>query len=447
MRIKNNMKKIYKYISVFLILFFVMKFETSVSAQTMPVMDTSTTDSMTVPATTTETMPTPPAETTPSISDITVSDITDSSAWINVESDELVVAYLEYGTTSNYGASTPLTSEHSVSPSFHLTGLLSNTTYHFRVIAMNASGGATITADETFTTLVTVIEENAQTITQDQSAMTSTSTQASPSAKAGSTTVSTTATTSTTTSVSSHPILTPVQTTTPVTTQVPQSPQNVKKIVSPIAQSAISTGSGGGLPIAPFRPLILKVTPENNSVTFSWKKVSLNIGTKTLIVRKEGTSYVKSRVDGTVVYDDSGVLFSDKNVENGKEYHYALYVYGEHGRFSPPARFRVIPKAQNPIPSNAQSKTTINASLIKALIPTEFTRNLYRGTRGNDVSLLQQFLIDAGVYPEALITGYFGPLTQKALQVFQEEQSITPARGYLGPVTRSKITYFIRLQN
>lgn len=66
-------------------------------------------------------------------------------------------------------------------------------------------------------------------------------------------------------------------------------------------------------------------------------------------------------------------------------------------------------------------------------------RNLFLGQRGEDVKWLQRFLINQGVYPEALVTGYYGYLTQKAVIRFQRKFNISPAIGYVGPITRAKI--------
>ncbi|MDP3991368.1 MAG: peptidoglycan-binding domain-containing protein [Candidatus Colwellbacteria bacterium] len=65
-----------------------------------------------------------------------------------------------------------------------------------------------------------------------------------------------------------------------------------------------------------------------------------------------------------------------------------------------------------------------------------------------EVSQLQQFLAqDTSIYPEGLVTGYFGPLTQRAVQLWQGTQGVvsygTPATtgyGVVGPLTRAKIS-------
>ena len=78
---------------------------------------------------------------------------------------------------------------------------------------------------------------------------------------------------------------------------------------------------------------------------------------------------------------------------------------------------------------------------------TEILRNLAQGDSGEEVKILQQLLLDEGVYPEGLITGYFGDLTRQAVIRFQEKylsEILIPAgldfgTGFVGPGTRKKI--------
>ncbi len=62
-------------------------------------------------------------------------------------------------------------------------------------------------------------------------------------------------------------------------------------------------------------------------------------------------------------------------------------------------------------------------------------RQLEEGDSGADVSLLQTFLgQDPTIYPEALVTGYFGSLTKSAVSKFQARNGIATV-GRVGPVT------------
>lgn len=77
------------------------------------------------------------------------------------------------------------------------------------------------------------------------------------------------------------------------------------------------------------------------------------------------------------------------------------------------------------------------------------SRQLELGMRGDDVRKLQQlFTSDPALYPEGLVTGYFGSRTQKALERFQIRHGIVNESdgpraltgfGRLGPRTLAKL--------
>lgn len=74
-----------------------------------------------------------------------------------------------------------------------------------------------------------------------------------------------------------------------------------------------------------------------------------------------------------------------------------------------------------------------------------FTRNLTIGMGGDDVSALQQFLIDDGFLKVTAPTGYFGRLTQTALAAWQASVGISPSTGFFGPLSRAKLSAVVPL--
>lgn len=67
------------------------------------------------------------------------------------------------------------------------------------------------------------------------------------------------------------------------------------------------------------------------------------------------------------------------------------------------------------------------------------TRQLDPGAMGADVKSLQEFLAqDISIYPEALVTGYYGTLTQNAVMRYQTRNGLE-AVGRVGPLTLQKI--------
>lgn len=85
---------------------------------------------------------------------------------------------------------------------------------------------------------------------------------------------------------------------------------------------------------------------------------------------------------------------------------------------------------------------------------SDFNSNLYFGYSSSSVKCLQEFLKSqgAGIYPEGLVTGYFGSLTRAAVIKFQEKHAseiLTPINlyvgtGFVGSSTRAKINQLLQ---
>lgn len=78
------------------------------------------------------------------------------------------------------------------------------------------------------------------------------------------------------------------------------------------------------------------------------------------------------------------------------------------------------------------------------------TQALRLGSSGSQVNDLQNFLkSQVDIYPEGLVTGYFGPLTREAVERFQERYGIASegdaGYGLVGPKTRAKINSLLGL--
>ena len=80
-------------------------------------------------------------------------------------------------------------------------------------------------------------------------------------------------------------------------------------------------------------------------------------------------------------------------------------------------------------------------------IVAAFTKTLHIGSTGDQVKQLQEFLKQfPDIYPEGLVTGYFGVLTENAVKRFQIEGGLE-VLGVVGPITRDKLNKFILSNN
>lgn len=90
-----------------------------------------------------------------------------------------------------------------------------------------------------------------------------------------------------------------------------------------------------------------------------------------------------------------------------------------------------------------QTETGVGTSVSGSIMPskhrvcTVLYRNLSQGTRGDDVTSLQEFLQSEG-HLSANATGYFGPLTAQAVAKWQSSQGVS-AVGHFGPMSRERI--------
>ncbi len=97
-----------------------------------------------------------------------------------------------------------------------------------------------------------------------------------------------------------------------------------------------------------------------------------------------------------------------------------------------------------PVAQPATETTAVSSAVPITTTLPEFTRNLSRGASGDDVRKLQEFLAgDKEIYPEGLVTGYFGPLTEMAIKRWQKKHGIEPV-GVIGPRSRERIQELLR---
>ena len=137
--------------------------------------------------------------------------------------------------------------------------------------------------------------------------------------------------------------------------------------------------------------------------------------------------------------------YTDNEVTNGKTYYYTIRSVDPAGNESTNTNQVSV------IAIGSSQKTTVSPTSTLPpgqMVKAEILRNLKQGDNGEDVKTLQQLLLDEGVYPAGLITGYFGDMTRQAVIRFQEKYTseiLTPAglisgSGFVGTGTRKKIS-------
>jgi peptidoglycan hydrolase-like protein with peptidoglycan-binding domain len=92
----------------------------------------------------------------------------------------------------------------------------------------------------------------------------------------------------------------------------------------------------------------------------------------------------------------------------------------------------------------AQAQTATTSTQVNSyLAELKILRQLRQGMTGEDIKTLQAILAtQPDVYPEGIVSGYYGPLTTKAVKKYQEKFGINSV-GEVGPMTRMKLNEII----
>ncbi len=377
-------------------------------------------------------------ETAPVISSRTASTTASTTATITWTTNEAASTRVTYGLTSSLGTLTtktdtsPRVTSHSVS----LSSLLSCTTYHYAVVSEDAAGN---TATSTTTTFVT------------------------PGCTAS---VTPTAATSTAITASSGGETSVEDSSKTFTVRAPA--------------NATATSSSFVIQV--------KAVPSEN--------VLAEIGRPSTVPNEVGATVfdVKAIVDGDTILDsfDAEITieyeYSESELSGLDEsslwlYHYSngawsalnsctvntsantiscttpsFSIFGLFGATaSSGKKSSIVPGCKDPAATNYNRfsshradlcvyNTTATSSFVGPAPVTVFARNLEMGMLGKDVKELQQFLNTLGVTVAHTGPGSagnetekFGAATKAALMQFQKDHGITPASGYLGPITRAYI--------
>ena len=174
-------------------------------------------------------------------------------------------------------------------------------------------------------------------------------------------------------------------------------------------------------------------TSGSSFLVLSQYTPSITLGQNTTVSILSGSSGVNTVAynsnPSTVSASLSGNMLSLSGLKNG----YAIIVVCDTNSNCAPVSASVgFPSVVIPSSGGASISTTNNISSTSAFI---FTKTLYLGSIGTEVSKLQERLTTEGVY-SGPVNGRFGPLTEAAVKKYQSEHAVSPT-GTIGAYTRS----------
>lgn len=105
-----------------------------------------------------------------------------------------------------------------------------------------------------------------------------------------------------------------------------------------------------------------------------------------------------------------------------------------------PAKAQTIEELQAQIAALLEQLSALQGQTGGSTGATTFTRDLYVGVSGSDVTVLQQYLEARGffVLPASASYGYFGSITEAAVKQWQASVGL-PSTGYFGPLSRAEV--------
>jgi chitodextrinase len=190
---------------------------------------------------------------------------------------------------------------------------------------------------------------------------------------------------------------------------------------------------------------------STSQIRTTWLSSSDNVGVAGYHLWRSGgqipnaTSTFSSSVQ---ISNTTSTSYLDTGLASGTIYVYTVEAYDDTGNISPQSTVAITtPLTNTTIPASTAPATTTPAStLAPANGGAAFTTTLYFGLRNNEVKKLQLFLIQRGYLGADYATGFFGTLTQGAVQKFQCDQNIvcsgnpkTTGWGLVGVRTRKAL--------
>ncbi len=188
--------------------------------------------------------------------------------------------------------------------------------------------------------------------------------------------------------------------------------------------------------VPPSTPTGLSATATSPSqINISWNASSDDVGV---------TSYKVYR-NGTLVSSVGTTSYSDTGLSPITSYSYTVIAYDAAGNSSLITinSTKSATTLSGPTPTPATSSVSFDNFSRNLANVSKITRDLYVGSTGDDVKILQALLVNQVNYSADFITGYFGRITRDAVKSLQDKYGIRPAIGYFGEITRRALSALI----
>lgn len=247
--------------------------------------------------------------------------------------------------------------------------------------------------------------------------------------------------------------------------------------------------TGGDVHILPVAPTNLTASATSSGVSLSWGIPELPTSGEVVGILFYTTGFKIYR-NNILVALATAPFYIDKDVTLGVDYAYHVVAYDQSGNLSEKSKTVAVKTATSIGAEPATPVTTVTGPVVIPALPTNPTaaqiqevisamlkqvaylqsqlkqtgvtvktlaQTMSVGMQGENVKTLQEFLKSRGtdVYPEGLVTGYFGELTKKAVIRFQEKyaknvlkpNSLVNGTGFVGLSTLNKINELILFKN
>ena len=229
-------------------------------------------------------------------------------------------------------------------------------------------------------------------------------------------------------------------------TTISQSTGSSTYTITPSASACALTISG------------LSSNPSSYGVVITW---TTNYSGSSVVSYGATTSYGSTSTNATLATSHTALIL---NLSPGSTYHYLVTSAAGSTSISSADSSFTTPNDSGTSGSGGSTSYT-SQTVITPVTPVltttpvavpsvtqnaasqSFSVRLKVGVTSDDVKQLQGVLVREGVYPEGIISGYFGSFTRKAVQQFQKKYGIANSGevgyGEVGPNTRAKLNQLI----